>query len=148
MTTLNTSARALALAAALSALAACAPAPTETTPSAPSASAQPADPATAQTRQLAVGETLDIELEGNPSTGYTWELVQTGEPVLRQEAPPPVPSPAADANTPPVVGAAQPMRWRFVGAQAGKTTLHLVYRRPWEKDEAPVREARYEVEVR
>ena len=56
--------------------------------------------------------------------------------------------PATDTRAPPIVGGPETLRWRFVGAQAGKATVLLVYRRPWERDVPPVREARYDVDVR
>lgn len=105
-----------------------------------------AAPAESQARTIAVGENLDIELPGNPGTGYTWELVQDGAPVLTQQSPPAAAA-VAPASQPAMVGAPEPTRFRFVGAQAGKTTLHFVYHRPWEKDVPPAQEKRYEVEV-
>lgn len=107
------------------------------------ASTGPSTPA--EPRTLAVGGFLDIALPANASTGYGWELVETGAPVLRQTTPPP---PADDAPaSPPMPGAGNTARWRFVAEQAGTAEVRLVYRRAWEKDVPPAREARYRVTV-
>jgi inhibitor of cysteine peptidase len=130
-------------------MAACAATPTPSsstsTPPEPavttSASASPPEQ-----RQLSVGEALDLELPGNPSPGYVWEVLADGAPVLRQDSPPA--RAASGATEPPMVGAPSPSQFRFVGAQPGRTQLHLVYRRPWQRDVEPAEEIRLNVEVR
>jgi inhibitor of cysteine peptidase len=89
------------------------------------------------------GQLLAIELDSNASTGYAWEIVEDGSPVLE---PAPVPARAAPAVT-PMPGAGGTSRWRYRAAQAGTTTLRLVYRRSWEKGVEPVRTATYRVVV-
>jgi inhibitor of cysteine peptidase len=89
------------------------------------------------------GQILAIELDSNASTGYAWEIVEDGSPVLE---PAPVPASAAPA-VPPMPGAGGTSRWRYRAAQAGTATLRLVYRRSWEKDVEPVRTASYRVMV-
>ena len=124
-------------------LAACA-SPPAASPPPPSAGTAPAGDASAEARELAVGGFLDLALPANASTGYGWELVETGAPVLRQIDPPPV----TDAPTsPPMPGAGDISRWRFVAERAGTVEVLLVYRRSWEKDVPPAREARYRVKV-
>lgn len=93
--------------------------------------------------RLRRGQLLAIELDSNASTGYAWEIVEDGSPVLE---PAPVPARAAPA-VPPMTGAGGTSRWRFRAAQAGATNLRLVYRRSWEKDVEPVRTASYRVVV-
>lgn len=86
---------------------------------------------------------LAIALDSNASTGYAWEIVEDGSPVLE---PAPVPASAAPA-VPPMPGAGGISRWRYRAVQAGTTTLGLVYRRSWEKGVEPVRTATYRVVV-
>ncbi len=102
-------------------------------------------PADAGTQVLDVGGFLDIALPANASTGYGWELVETGAPVLRQTTPPP--SAHDGPATPPMPGAGGTARWRFVAERPGTAEVRLVYRRAWEKDVPPAREARYRVTV-
>ncbi|MGH8026759.1 MAG: protease inhibitor I42 family protein [Pseudoxanthomonas sp.] len=92
---------------------------------------------------LQPGQLLAIELDSNASTGYAWEIVEDGRPVLE---PAPVPASAKPAVT-PMPGAGGTSRWRFRAAQPGTATLRLVYRRAWEKDVEPVRTASYTVIV-
>ncbi len=128
-------------------LAACAqpPGTSPPPPSAGPATATSAGDASAEARELAVGGFLDLALPANASTGYGWELIETGAPVLRRVDPPPV-AEAAPAS-PPMPGAGGVSRWRFVAERAGTAQVRLVYRRSWEKDVPPAREARYRVTV-
>jgi inhibitor of cysteine peptidase len=108
--------------------------------------------------QLREGEELVIELEANPSTGFGWQvdqgppvaqrqsiLVQTGESfeTLSGERPADVDSSAAMR---PLLGAPGMQTLRFQAAQAGETSLRLVYQRPWE-DVPPVQEFSLSVEA-
>ena len=79
--------------------------------------------------QVGIGQTLDVTLESNPSTGYSWQVVevpgvleQVGEATFATEA-------AGD-----VVGAAGTETLQFTALGAGTGTLLLEYRRPWETD--------------
>ena len=81
--------------------------------------------------EVAKGGTLEITLEGNPTTGYTWEVESVDDKVLKQEGEPDS-KPDSDA-----VGAGGMMTLKFKAEGTGKTDLKLVYHRSWEKDEAP-----------
>jgi C1A family cysteine protease len=108
--------------------------------------------------QLQEGEVLVISLEANPSTGYDWAvdrgplaaqeqvlLVQTAEEFQVREA---GPSPGAGASEElPLLGAPETQVLRFQAAQAGETTLRLVYSRPWEQDLPPLHEFSLDVEA-
>jgi inhibitor of cysteine peptidase len=93
--------------------------------------------------RLRRGQLLAIALDSNASTGYAWEIVEDGSPVLESA---PVPVSTAPA-TPPMPGAGGTSRWRYRAVQTGTTTLRLVYRRSWEKGVEPVRTATYRVVV-
>jgi predicted secreted protein len=105
--------------------------------------------------QLQEGDALIISLESNPSTGYGWELDQAqlsieSLPVLRQtgseyQARQVLGSSAADAGQ-PLLGAPMTQVLRFEAVRAGETSLHLVYRRPWE-DVPPLDSFSLEVEA-
>jgi inhibitor of cysteine peptidase len=121
---------------------------TDNGPSAEKAPANAAETAVVDARadgetRLRRGQILVIELDSNASTDYAWEIVEDGSPVLE---PAPVPARAAPA-VPPMPGAGGTSRWRYRAAQAGATTLRLVYRRSWEKGVEPVRTATYRVVV-
>jgi len=144
---LNPLAGAIALLACVMALPGCASG-TDNAPAADKASANAPQAAVVDARadgenRLRRGQILAIELDSNASTGYAWEIVEDGSPVLE---PAPVPASAKPAVA-PMPGAGGTSRWRFRAAQAGTANLRLVYRRSWEKDVEPVRTASYRVRV-
>jgi len=121
---------------------------TDDAPSAGKASTNTAEATVVEARadgetHLRRGQILAIELDSNASTGYGWEIVEDGSPVLE---PAPVPAGTAPA-VPPMPGAGGTSRWRYRAMQTGTTTLRLVYRRSWEKEVEPVRTASYRVVV-
>ena len=95
--------------------------------------------------QLASGQVLEVTLESNPTTGYSWEvsevdgavLSQVGEAEFRE-------TPSEDEQ---MVGVGGTETLRFSSA-AGETTLTLVYHRPWEEDVEPLETFTVEVVVR
>ena len=118
--------------------------------SAHSASDAPPEPAAFM---AAPGERFDIRLDANPSTGFQWDIgTPLDEKIVRlvgsdfQRAP--APAPASGAESAPLVGQGGVETWRFEAVGPGRTTIELVYRRPWENDVAPVRRAAYAVDVR
>jgi len=75
---------------------------------------------------------LTLNLEGNPSTGYGWQVQRVNAQVLRQ---------VGDIEFKPgsgQIGAPGIQTIRFEGVAAGQTELTLVYGRPWEKDVPPL----------
>lgn len=85
-----------------------------------------------KTFDLRTGATLSITLEGNPTTGYLWEvdpqqeltlLEQTGEAEFK-----------ADSRA---IGTGGKLTLRFKALKAGQTTLRLLYHRPWEESVEP-----------
>jgi inhibitor of cysteine peptidase len=93
--------------------------------------------------QLKKGQTLVVTLEGNPTTGYSWEVAEPlDEQVLRQ---------AGEAEFKPeseALGAGGVQILRFEAVNAGQITLKLVYHRPWEKDVEPLETYSIQVVVR
>jgi inhibitor of cysteine peptidase len=88
------------------------------------------------TVELKTGETLMISLDSNPSTGYSWEIQETDETLLKLKGDPEFVQPPDNGT--PIVGAGGTQVFRFEALKAGTTTLTLVYHRPWEKDVAPI----------
>ena len=125
-----------------------APVPAEVAPTAPAPpprASQTVVQATAGTTALDVGQVLEIVLEGSAGTGYAWRLEADGSPQLRPVPVPPSPE-AAESDGPRLVGGPTAQRWHFLAERAGKATVKLSYRRPWESA-APVREAVFGVVV-
>ena len=92
--------------------------------------------------ELEKGQTLAINLEGNPSTGYTWEMVESEDSILRQ-----VGEIEFEAES-DLVGAPGTQTLRFEAVESGQTELKLVYHRPWETDVEPLETFTLQVTVR
>ena len=79
--------------------------------------------------ELGEGQVLVVSLEGNPSTGYIWQVEEEAARILRQ---------VGEIEFEPesnLLGAPGTQTLRFKAVEAGQTTLKLVYRRPWEEVE-------------
>lgn len=85
------------------------------------------------TIELKEGQVVSITLEANPTTGYTWEVVEPlDEQVVRQVGEIEF-KPESEA-----IGAGGVQIIRFEIVNAGQTALKLVYHRPWETDVEPL----------
>jgi inhibitor of cysteine peptidase len=82
--------------------------------------------------ELQKGQTLTINLEGNPTTGYTWEVVESEGAVVRQVGEAEF---KADSE---LMGAGGTQTLRFEAVTEGQMELRLVYHRPWEADAEPL----------
>src|SRR5262249_29762682 len=94
---------------------------------------------------LAVGQELEVQLQSNITTGYAWELVVPGPPVLTVIDPGTY---RASSGLEPRAGSGGTTSFVFRGVRPGKGALELVYRRPWETGVPPARTLRIEVDVR
>ncbi len=100
--------------------------------------AQGADPVTltqkdaGTTVHVKQGSVVNITLEGNPTTGYTWEVAPEGSGGLAQQG---EPSFKADSSA---LGSGGMMTLQFKAAQAGTTTLKLIYHRTFEPNVPPL----------
>lgn len=90
---------------------------------------------------LRVGDTLEVELPGNPSTGFSWQTSLPTSPVLVALGQPEF-SPDSGA-----IGAAGRVKLRFQAALTGTVQLSLVYRRSFE-NQPPARTFGVNVTVR
>ncbi|MBC7186489.1 MAG: protease inhibitor I42 family protein [Calditrichaeota bacterium] len=80
--------------------------------------------------RLRQGQEITLALEGNPTTGFTWEVAEVDSATIAQ---------AKEVEYVPrsnLMGAPGTFTFRFKAVKNGVATLRLVYRRPWEK-EAP-----------
>ena len=80
---------------------------------------------------LPVGEALAVDLPGNPSTGYQWQVVDNDGQILAQTSDPVTISPFA------MPGAGGIQRFTFEGVAQGTMTLNMRYVRPWEPEAEP-----------
>ena len=81
--------------------------------------------------ELSRGQILVVSLESNPGTGYSWQVEEIENRVLKAVGEPEFKSDSKLLGAP----AMQVMRFQAIGI--GQTTLKLAYRRPWEKSVPP-----------
>lgn len=77
--------------------------------------------------ELAVGETLELRLPSNPTTGYSWSLTELDRSVLQPDGH----HYHSECET-PIDGCGGEEQWFFTAEAAGRTPLTLVYWRAWE----------------
>jgi inhibitor of cysteine peptidase len=78
--------------------------------------------------ELNTGDSLSLALEGNPTTGYVWEIESNDPAVMKPSGEPEY---HADSEA---IGAGGTYTFRFTAVAKGKVTLRLVYHRPFEKN--------------
>jgi len=95
--------------------------------------------------ELTNGQTFNVTLETNPSTGYSWEVVELNNNILHQ---------IGEAEIEPnitqkdIVGAAVMQTFQFEVINTGQTTLKIIYHRIWEKDVASLNTFSIDIFVR
>lgn len=94
-----------------------------------------------KTISLRQGDTLVVTLDGNTTTGYTWEASQD-VPVLKQVG---TSEFVPGSNK---LGAPGQITLKFQAVQAGQATLNLIYQRPFEKGVQPAKIFTINVTVR
>lgn len=86
-----------------------------------------------RTVNLTIDEQFKIELEGNASTGYIWQVMPFDTTVIQQVGEPEFKS--KDGR----IGAGGKITFTFRAIADGHTDLSLVYHRRWEKDQPPAK---------
>ena len=76
---------------------------------------------------MQIGEQMTVTLDGNPSTGYTWEAKDLDATMFQQ-----VGDPVFISSNPGMVGSGGSLTLTFKALTAGKAVLTLIYHRPWE----------------
>ena len=76
-----------------------------------------------------VGATLEVKLEANHTTGYSWVAAPAVDPVLVNQGKAVYQERPAGGKT----GVGGTEIWRFKAVKAGKQALQFEYRKPWEK---------------
>lgn len=84
------------------------------------------------------GDTVQVVLEGNPTTGYTWTVAipDKDKGILQQQGDAVYAQQTTDKS---VVGAGGTFTFSLKAAAAGQTTLTFDYARPFDKDVAPLK---------
>jgi inhibitor of cysteine peptidase len=85
-----------------------------------------------KTVEVRAGDQLTIVLEGNPSTGYTWEAKDLDANMFQQ-----VGETEFKSSNPGLTGAGGTLTLTFKALKTGTSMLTLVYHRPWEATAEP-----------
>ncbi|MGD9819646.1 MAG: protease inhibitor I42 family protein [Desulfomonilaceae bacterium] len=86
---------------------------------------------TAESRiNVRAGESFDVELETNPSTGYQWDPIFDSQFVTLRSS-------SVEPSPRKLLGAPTIVHFTFDALEAGETYLKFNYKRKWEPD--PVR---------
>lgn len=96
--------------------------------------------------ELKKGQTLIVTLKSNPTTGYQWEIIEPGEPVMQQKGKAEFES--SETGNRPRSGKGGKETFRFKTKNRGETTLKLVYHRPWEEEVKPLKTFTLKVKVK
>ena len=84
------------------------------------------------TVHLKQGDTLEIALEGNPTTGYTWEVAPGSADLVALQGEPQF---KADSSA---LGSGGIMTLQFKAVKQGSAPLSLIYHRTFETGVAPL----------
>lgn len=88
------------------------------------------------------GDTFEVQLDANPSTGYRWKLVDLDTSVLQT-----VGTPQYSPQKTGLMGSGGTETYEFEAVGQGVTTLRMHYVRPWERDQNPAETYTLTVEV-
>ncbi len=88
------------------------------------------------------GNILIVRLEGQPGTGYGWQIVRNDTIKLK-----PLGEPVLEAGQ-GLAGGVEHQLFSFKAQRAGTIVLELQYVRPWEKDVPPAKTYQIKVKIR
>jgi len=83
---------------------------------------------------LQPGEVMTVTLNSNPTTGYSWQVMEIDNAILIQEGNSEY---KQSSDSEGLVGAGGTETFRFKAVGTGETSLELGYMRPWE-DNPPI----------
>jgi predicted secreted protein len=90
---------------------------------------------------LGIGQDLMVKLESNRSTGYSWSLTESENPILTSLRKPTYKISGA------LPGAGGFETWTLRATKIGRETLKFEYRRPWEKKIPPAKTVLFHIAV-
>jgi inhibitor of cysteine peptidase len=94
---------------------------------------------------LKVGDTLDVTLDANATTGFQWEMSE-GDATVVKLLGEPVYAPTPTSTQ--ILGSGGQTTFHFEASKAGTTTVKLIYHRTFEKDVPPEKTFTVEVTVK
>lgn len=92
--------------------------------------------------KMKVKDSLDISLEGNPTTGYVWEKIEENDTAIY------VLEESKYVRNKPLLGSGGKFVFTFQIIAAGKSRLRLIYHRPFEKNILPANSFEVNIEAK
>jgi inhibitor of cysteine peptidase len=92
--------------------------------------------------KLSKGDTLELKLQANPTTGFLWVVAKNKEEQLKQQG-----KTEFLKGDKKVIGAPTTQIYRFRAEKAGSSELELHYKRPFEKGKEPAKTFKVTVEI-
>jgi len=89
-----------------------------------------------------VGDLIELTIEGNPTTGYTWEWIKDEGTIVELQGEPEY---SADSD---LIGSGGVYKFVFHMKDSGDGALRLVYHRTFEPDVPPLEEFSITLQVR
>lgn len=83
--------------------------------------------------EVSKNDVVIISLQADPSTGYRWQVEETDRRILRQVGK------IEFKQESKLLGAPGKQTLNFKVVGAGRSSLELIYRRPWEKKAVPAK---------
>jgi inhibitor of cysteine peptidase len=82
---------------------------------------------------MAVGGSLEVSLEANHTTGFSWELTQISDPAVLEKVSNTYDTPTfkIKKGEPPPVGVGGMEFWDFKALKQGTSTISMEYSQPW-----------------
>jgi inhibitor of cysteine peptidase len=87
---------------------------------------------TGRTIELKRGDTLIVELEGNPTTGFQWEVESVDTAILKRQG-----DAEFKAEKPGLPGSQGVFVFTFGAEGSGQTDLEMIYHQSWDKETPP-----------
>lgn len=100
-----------------------------------------------RTLRLSSGDLVVVQLDANPSTGYSWQPQKLNSQVLAQVNGPEF-TPYSSLKNSPRVGSGGWVTFKYRALGPGSSPIQLDYLRVWETNTAPVRSFQLQVDVR
>jgi predicted secreted protein len=91
-------------------------------------------------KTIKVGETYNVILDGNPTTGYLWQYKIRDESIVQLDTE----SVSSDSK---LTGAGSSFSWTFKALKPGGTKITFKYYRPWESEESALQIEDYYIKV-
>ena len=101
------------------------------------------EPVVYDSREVVLGDTFEIALDANATTGYSWEIAEIDEDIVQLTKSEYI----VDPNAEGLVGKGGKAVFRFEAVGSGETALKLIYHRSWETDVEPLRTTVVQVTV-